>query len=272
MSITEPGLVHDLPEMAYHADPVEAGSLSSTMAKLILKSPAHLRHYLDTPRESKAAFDFGSVVHGLVLGKGWDVAALDYDSWRTKEAREARAEVEAQGKIALLQKDYAEAQAVADAVKGHPAAAKLFKRGDAEVSAFGQHDSGVWLRGRFDWLVSGIIVDLKTVRSADPRRFNRTTFDFGYEIQAAHYRETHRLATGEYPRDFIHVLVEKEPPYAVSVVRLDAQFLDAGHQRLETAIARYRHATETGEWPGYPTSIQTIEPIPYMTYHEEDDQ
>lgn len=270
MQITEPGLVHDLAEADYHADPVAGGSLSSTMAKTILKSPAHLRHYLDTPRESKPQFDFGSAVHSLVLGEGWPITVLDFPDWRSKEAKLQREAANISESIPMLRKDYAEAKAVADAVLTHPSAAKFFKRGDAEVSAFGEHDSGVWLRGRFDWLVNGIIIDLKTVRSADPRRFNRAAFDLGYEVQAAHYREVQRLATGEYPRDFIHVLVEKEPPYAVSVVRLDAEFIDAGHQRLEAAIARYKHATETGEWAGYPQHIHTIEPMPYMTYQEDD--
>ena len=272
MSITEPGLVHDLAESAYHADPVEAGSLSSTMAKLILKSPAHLRHYLDAPRESKAAFDFGSVVHGLVLGKGWDVAALDYDSWRTKEAREARAEVEAQGKIALLQKDYAEAQAVADAVKNHPIAGPLFAgNGQAEVSAFGQHETGIWMRGRFDWLTpSGILVDLKTARSADPADFASTSNSFGYDVQAAHYMAVHELATGEKPKAFVHVLVEKEPPYLPSVVQLDEDFLDLGRSKLDRAIHRYKHCLETDQWPGYPATLHHVAPKPWMLYAEED--
>ena len=268
MSITEPGLVYDMDEAEYHQ---HDGALSSTMAKEILKSPAHLRHYLDTPRESKPQFDFGSAVHTLVLGTGWDIEPLAFDSWRTKDARETRAEVEATGKVAILQKEFDRAEAVAIAVLEHPSAGKLFRQGDAEVSAYGQHRSGVWLRGRLDWIVGGTLIDLKTVQSADPRRFTRTVWDYGYDVQASHYMETYRLATGERPRGFIHVLVEKEPPHAVSVARLDPEFLDLGERRLERAIARYQHAIDTGQWPGYPEHIHTIEPLPYMTYQEEEE-
>lgn len=269
--ITERGLVHEMDERVYHSDPVEGGSLSSTGAKEILRSPAHYRHYIDSPRDPKPQFDFGSAVHTLVLGVGWDIEPLDFDSWRTKEAKETRAEVESQGKVALLQKDFDRAEAVAISVLEHPSAGKLFRKGDPEVSAFGQHRSGTWLRGRFDWLVNGTLIDLKTVQSADPRRFNRTVWDYSYDVQAAHYMETYRLATGERPKGFIHVLVEKEPPYAVSVARLDPEFLDLGERRLERAIASYKTACDTGQWGGYPQVVHTIEPLPYMTYQEDDE-
>ena len=173
LTVTERGLVHDLDERVYHSDPVEGGSLSSTGAKEILRSPAHYRHYMDSSREPKPQFDFGSAVHTLVLGVGWDIEPLGFDSWRTKDAKEARAEVEAQGKVALLRKDFDRAEAVAISVLEHPSAGKLFRKGDAEVSAFGQHRSGVWLRGRFDWLVNGTLIDLKTVQSADPVQSHR---------------------------------------------------------------------------------------------------
>lgn len=271
IAVTEPGLVRDLEERQYHADPVEGGSLSSTMAKEILKSPAHLRHYLDAPRESKAAFDFGSVVHTLVLGTGWEPVALEFDSWRTKESKEARSEVEASGRIALLRKDFDRAEAVATSVLEHPEAGKLFRKGEAEVSAFGQHESGVWLRGRFDWLVNGWLIDLKSLVSADPRKFNRAAWDFGYDIQAVHYLDTYELATGEKPRGFLHVNVEKEAPYNVAVVKLSERFIDLGRQRHARAVAAYAEATRTGQWPGYPGIVHQIDPLPYMEYQETED-
>lgn len=70
LTITEPGL-YEIPELEYHADKlVPGGSFSSTQAKQILKSPAHLRSYLDTPRVEKSVFDFGHIVHAGMLGVG----------------------------------------------------------------------------------------------------------------------------------------------------------------------------------------------------------
>lgn len=272
MSISAPALVADMSERVYHSDPVAAGSLSSTGAKEILRSPAHYRQYVDGPRESKAAFDLGSAIHTLTLGTGWPIQRVEADSWRTKEAREAKASAESAGALALLDKDYAIAESVARSVRTHPIIGKLLDgEGQAEVSAFGKTDSGTWLRGRYDYVTpSGIIVDLKSIRSADPNDFARTAWAMGYDVQAAHYMETYRLATGRAPRGFIHVLAEKEPPYAVSVVQLDGEFLALGESKLRRAIARYEHCTSTGEWPAYPGGIVAIEPHMWMTYAEEE--
>ena len=270
MSITEPGLVHDLPEHIYHADPY-GGSLSSTEAKEILKSPAHLHHYRTTPREPKPAFDYGSAVHTLVLGTGWDVHVADHGSWRAKDARVEAENARAEGKIPLLRKDYDSVKAVADAVKAHPIAGPLFAgKGRAEVSAFGEHESGVRLRGRFDWLTDdGWIVDLKTARSADPADFGRTAASLGYDVQAAHYLHTCELATGKPAKGFRHVLVEKEQPYLVSVVELDDEALEIGRSKLERAIARYKEAMETNTWPGYPEVILPVSLPMWAIYAEE---
>lgn len=270
-TITEPGLYDDIAEAAYHGDPYSP-SLSSTMAKLILKSPAHLRHHLDEGSERKPAFDFGSAVHTLILGKGWPITILDFPDWRSKEARLQREAAWISESIPMLQKDYEEAAAVEAAVRAHPIAGPLFAgEGKAEVSAFGEHESGVKMRGRFDWATpTGIIVDLKTARSADPNDFASTAANFGYDVQAAHYMAVHELATGESSKAFVHVLVEKEPPYLVSVVQLDDEFIDLGRSKLERAVRRYEHALNTDEWPGYPATLHPITPKPYMVYDEDD--
>lgn len=273
--ITEPGLYPNIPEDQYHADPVEAGSLSSTMAKEILKSPAHLRHYLDAPRVEKSAFDFGKLIHAGVLGVGSQVEVLDVPDYRTKAAKELRDAAYAAGKVPMKVDEYAEVQRVVDAVKSHPIAGPLFdpENGTPEVSMFAQHPTGVWLRGRADWITNtGIMVDLKSVQTADPNEFTRTAWNFGYDVQTAIYEEIYRLATGQPPRGFIHVLVDKNPPHLVTIVQLDQEFLDLGRAKMERAIARYKQATETNEWPGYPPTIHSITPQQWMHYAEDDAQ
>lgn len=272
MRITERGLYPEIPEEEYHSDPV-GNSLSSTMAKQILKSPAHLRHYLDAPRESKPEFDLGTAIHTLVLGTGTPLLDTGHTSWVPAEAKKDRVAAREEGFIPLKSQDYSMVNEAAEAVLRHEIAGPLFTgNGSAEVSAFGQHRSGVWLRGRFDWLTNGILVDLKSSRSADPEEFRRTAWTLGYDVQAAHYLETYRLATGNKPRGFIHVLVEKEPPYLVSVVQLDPEFLELGELRLERAIHRYRAALESGNWPGYPAMIHPVTPQAWMSYSEEEAQ
>lgn len=271
MQITKPGLYDDLPEHIYHSDPY-GDSLSSTEAKEILKSPAHLHHYRTTPREPKPVFDLGSAVHTLALGTGWPIYVSDYGSWRSKDAQVEAEGARAEGKIPLLRKDHDAAQRIAEAVREHPIAGPLFEgRGRAEVSMFGQHESGVKLRGRCDWITEGgIIVDLKTAMNPDPAEFARTAYTLSYDLQAAHYELTYQLATGQRPRGFIHVLVGKEEPNLVAVVQLDDDFLEIGRQKLHRAIARYKHALDTDEWGGYPNIIHSVSPQNWMIYAQED--
>ena len=78
------GLHYDIDEALYHADPL---SLSSSSAKtLIYEGPDALHEKATTPSQYSDSFDFGSVVHALVLGAG-KYAVIEADSYRSKAAR-----------------------------------------------------------------------------------------------------------------------------------------------------------------------------------------
>src|SRR5690606_37760265 len=68
-AVTKPGLIHNMPDATYHSDPVPAGSLSSTGARLLLDSPARYHHELNN-RQGRRAFDVGHVIHTKILGTG----------------------------------------------------------------------------------------------------------------------------------------------------------------------------------------------------------
>ncbi|GAB3192024.1 PD-(D/E)XK nuclease-like domain-containing protein [Nesterenkonia suensis] len=264
----EPGLYPDVPPHEYH---VNDGSLSSTMAKMILRSPAHLRTYLDGDRKTTPAMEFGTAVHSMVLEAGEGVVLVHADSWRTKAAKAEKDAIEAEGMVPLLAADYTRAEDIARAVHAHPVAGPLLRGADTEVSAYGRHGSGVTLRGRFDAVKSGVLIDLKTAMSADPREFHRTAASLGYHIQAAHYSVLYELATGNRPSDFLFILAEKERPHAVSVVRLEPAFMDIGRARVEEAVQLYHRAQQTGEWPAYPSHIHDIEPPMWLMSQDEEE-
>jgi len=273
VNITSPGLYPDIPEPTYHADPVPAGSFSSTMAKQILKSPAHLRHYLDSPRVEKAAFDFGHAVHAEVLGVGLEVEVMAFDSWRTKAAQTARDEARAAGLVPLLEHEYEPVRRAVEAVRAHPIAGPLFAgAGLAEQSAFAvDPDTGLWLRARFDWTTPGsILVDLKTANDGAPQAFRRVVGDLGYDVQDAFYRHAYELATGERPRGFIFVTVEKAAPHLVDVHELDADWQALGRQKMRRAIDTYKRCLDTGEWPGRPARVNTLSAPLWLIDQEEE--
>lgn len=273
--IAKPCVIEDMDDATYHGDPVKGGSLSSSGAKDLLRSPAHYQH-ARTHRVEKAAYDVGHAVHATVLGVGMDVVVIDHDSYRTAAAKAERDEAYAAGKTPLLAKDYEPVEAMARAVLSHPDARAVFERSGApEASAFAPDpETGVWMRARPDFLPDHngrrtIIGDLKTAVSADPRDFDRTAADYGYDIQAEWYQRVVRLARGDDDTAFVFVIVEKAPPYLVSVVELTGDFRITGRSRMERALRTYRQCVESDEWPGYARGIHAVEPPRWHVINEE---
>mgnify|MGYP003296187427 CR=1 FL=1 len=172
----KPGLYGDISEADYHG---HKGSLSTSMAKQLLppSCPAKFKANEGKPWIKKA-FDFGHVVHALVLGKGDEIAVLDFDSRRTNAYKDAEKQARAANQTPILRADYDEAQAVADSVLANPHAAALFSNGTAEQSAFWvDEETGIMRRARFDYLPDAIegqrlnLADLKTADSSEPEAF-----------------------------------------------------------------------------------------------------
>lgn len=280
-TITDAG-VYDLDDETYHADPVPGGSLSSTGARRILDSPARFAYERER-RVVKAAYDVGHAVHAMVLGVGMPAVAIPDEhlsasgSTGTKAAREFIEEARAEGKVPLKSDVVAEVEAMAGAVLGHPLAARILARdGQPEASAFAQDPAtGAWLRARPDFLPDAgpgrtVLVDLKTSITADPRLFGREAAKHHYEQQADLYQQVVTLARGDQDTAFIHVVVEKAPPYLVSVIELDADALRIGHERNRLAIDLYAACVAADEWPGYPPHIATVSLPVWASYELEE--
>jgi hypothetical protein len=271
ITITEPGL-YDMTNEQYHADPVPGGSLSSSGAKkLIAKTPAHFKFDQDH-QTHKDVFDFGTAAHSLVLeGDETGIVEVEANDWRTKAAQEAKTKAHAEGKTPLLSKDYQQVKDMAEAIKRHPEAVLLLSDGVAEKSGFWQHDTGVWLRVRFDWLPNArgngvILVDYKTAVSADPRKFAKSAADFGYHQQDAFYRDGAKaLGISEDP-GFLFVVQEKTAPYLVNIIELNEEAVNMGRALNEKAIRTYQDCKAADNWPGYPLS----DPISLPKYAEWD--
>lgn len=240
------GLHYDIDEVQYHAD---AMSLSSTSAKtLITKGPdVFHRKSLEAP-EYKDAYDFGSVVHALVLGVG-DFEVLFFDSYRTKKAKEARDEARAGGRAPILYKKYLVAEAMRAAVMANEQAAELLSSGAAEVSMWGDDpETGVLMRGRMDWLRSDSFWDLKTTgQPADQPNFLRTVWDYGYGFQAAYYRKILKL--NGLTRGAGWIAVEKNEPHGTGVYAPDEGMMAQCAVDVDRALALYAYCKATDTWP-----------------------
>lgn len=269
----------DLDEAEYHSHP----SLSATGAKILAKKGGAARfkyEVLDGNRTDKKAFDLGSAVHAKVLGVGAEIVELEFDSFRTKDAREARDEAYAAGLIPILSKDLQPINDMAEAILGHLSARALLEQdGNPEASVFAHDDEyDINIRCRFDFLPAHreYGVDLKTVgRDASPGGFAKQVAEFGYEVQESHYGHTIALSEGIAPIKMAFIAVEVNPPYLVGVYKLPEDFSRAGDIARRRAYKKYAHGMKTGEWPGYPDGlIELVQPVwhQYKTIDEENEE
>jgi hypothetical protein len=262
-------VVDGMPHETYLSHP----ALSASGCKLLVQpgGPARYRWRLDHPEPPRDAWDLGHAAHMTVLGAGPEVVVIDADSWRTKAAQQQRDEARAAGAVPLLAADAQRVQDMAASLRAHPVASRVLHpdSGRPEVSLF-WHDEqyGVDRRGRVDWLrradASGrlIVVDLKTAASADPGEFARAAARYGYAQQAAFYQD---LVVGlglASSAPFVFVVVEKEPPYLVSVIELDEPSLAAGRALNERAMRLFRECTDSGVWPGLTEDTVALVSLP----------
>jgi len=261
-------IIADMDERTYHAH----AALSSTGAKMLLKSPKTFDWNRTHPQPHKPEFDLGSAAHSKVLGTGYAVVVLDFPDFRTKAAQMARDDAYEAGKIPVLAKTYAEVELMSEAVLAHPYARQLLEQedGQAEVSVFATDpEFNIELRARFDFLAERPF-DLKsTGTSADNATFARTVHSFGYDVSRAHYLHTLYLATGE-RREMAFLVVESNAPYDVAVHYLDEQYIEIGEGRARRARELFASCTRSGTWPGHSPEPTRVIPPMFAIYDYQD--
>jgi hypothetical protein len=256
----------------YHADPCPTPSLTQSVAKVLLdKSPLHAWHAHprlnpDYRHDDDTKFDIGNVAHALLLGRGKAIAILDFDDWRTAKAKLARSEAAAEGMLAVLGKHAHRASKMVTAAREQLALRgldNLFTGGQSEVCLAWQ-DGGMWCRQLVDWLSADgrIFADFKTTDlSAAPQNLPRMMLNAGWPIQAAMgERGLDAVDPGNAGRrQYLFVVQETEPPYALNVVEIGEAAMTMGRKRLDIAFEIWRDCITADRWPGYPLDVLTPE-------------
>lgn len=275
--ITEPG-VYDLGEAVYHADPCPEPSLSASIAvKLIARSPRHAWHSHprlnpDYEPEEKPIFDRGKAPHALLLEGDARVKVIYAQDWKTKAAKEARDAARAAGRIPLLEKHWADVQAMMVEARQqlayHSESRTALIDGNPELTLVWR-EGPIWCRARLDWLPNEgeTLWDLKTTGgSAEPDAWIRTNLFPRAAIQAAFYMRGTRAVLGWKEPEFRFVVQENQAPYQLSIIALAPSALALAEAQVKAAIEMWSICTARGEWPGYPPHIAWAEAPSYVEW------
>ena len=261
-------LVKGMPDSVYHADPTDEIALSHSVATVLCaQSPLHaalehpkLNGGRRTVRDEQAQqrMDRGSVVHALILGTEMHhVVEVEADSFRAKEAREARDDARRRGLVPVLSHKLEQYRYAAGELKGKiearlQAVFSCGLCGDSEVSMFWE-SGGVQCKGRIDHFLSGQAYDLKC-GDANPVGLGKSFVAMGWDIQDAAYTEgIERFYThlaGRVP-PLLFIRAEVEPPFAVTLARCDGMMRELGRAKWEHAKRQWRRCVQSGEWPEY---------------------
>lgn len=261
----------EVSEDGYHNDPCAVPSLSASIAHTLI-SECPEKAYAAHPRlggvrrDPTKAMDAGTLIHKLLLREGKEIAVIDAPDFRTKDAREQRADAYLAGRLPVLQHDYAEKLAIAEILRERLAARGFEFTGQSEV-AVEWTDVGtngpVLCRSRFDhvFLDQGVIYDLKKCASSRPRDLARHLVDYGYDIQFEAYRRALAQLRPEFEGrvQMTFLFVEIEPPYSVVPATLDGAFREIGDARWSNAVHMWERCLETGFWPGYCNGVATLQ-------------
>lgn len=243
----------DIPQEKYRAD----AALSRSDLFWLHKSPLHFKWAAEHPASETAAMFFGTAFHTLVLEP--ERFADEYIvhgriDKRTKEGKALAAEIEASGRRAIDEETMQALEGMRDSVMSNPYAARLLA-GEKEQSYFWTDPpTGIELKCRPDCRTdlsdTGVIVDLKTTDNADAEGFGRSCLNYGYDLQAAMYKQGVEAVEGK-PHRFVFIAVEKKPPYACSVLEADELMIRKGSDDLRKYLETVSDCRRTGNWYGY---------------------
>ena len=266
------GIHYDMAEQDYRSATAIAGS----DAKHILppKTPAHYAAHMagELKREPSKAMLLGTMAHLAVLEpQKLDTAFVERPKGidlRTKLGKEWKESV---GSMPVLDQDEARAvRGIRDSIAANKAARELLAETQSEVALFGEHRTGLQIKGRVDALkvpndLECVIVDVKTTSAgADYNTFSRQAASLNYHVSAAWYCHLCGL-NGLPPARFYWIAVETSAPYAVAVYEIAPDALELGASLMSDALGLIAECEDAGVWPGYAPEVQSLN-LPAWVY------
>ena len=216
-------------------------------------------HYRDTPdRPDTAALGMLRAVHALVLEP--EHFARDFTIW-TGAARRGKVwdafKADNADRTILTEKEHREASMIAAAVARYKPAESLLKSPNlrTEVPLYWTDErTGLECKGKADMILEHdeccSVIDLKTVRSVNPRQMASDCARMGYHGQLAHYAAGVEAVTGKPVVGVALLCVEGTAPHDAGLFWLDPVSRDVGRRLRERLMQSVADASREQHWPG----------------------
>ena len=239
----------DVPNEVYHQ--ILPGYSSTFIKTAYEKSLYHARFGVSSINPAIA--DFGTAIHSMTLEPEKDHVRRGPETRRGKAWTEANEAAKADGAVLLPEKEFDVAERAAQKLLDHPSAGKILKAEDkiCEASITVKHPrTGLELKIRPDIYVpsTGVMADVKTTVSSDPRLFSRQAWSLGYPISAAFYKMVAEMI-GWNVSYFCFLTIEKTEPFAAHCHHLSSEALERGHRIVEHTLDLIAEAEQSGDWP-----------------------
>jgi len=267
------GLV-EMTNEEYHA---AAGVSKSHLDAIAGKSPRHYWHAYLNPNRDPAeretpALKVGQAIHSAILEphdfETRYAFAPECDR-RTKLGKEVYAAflAESAGRAVLDADGYQTCLRIRDAVHAHPVASGLLTGGAAEQSFFATDpETGALIKCRTDYLldgVGGMLIDVKSAADASPLAFSRSASEYRYDLQPAWYFDVLDAAFGAHPTQFVWLVFEKTPPYAIGVYYARDEDIARARITARRDFHKILYHKSTNQWPDYGAEILPLELPPW---------
>lgn len=236
-------------------------------------SPLLYRWRADHPEPDTEAFLNGRALHCAVLEpERWKLAfapAPEVDR-RTKEGKAAYAEFAAAlptGCEVIPAEKHLAITRAAESIHRHRVARELLRGGTAErVVQWTAPGFGIACKARVDYLRTDFIVELKSTRDVQPRRFERLAAGYLYHGQIAYYHDGALEAREiQFGADRPHVItVELTGPYDVACYRVSDTMLATGRALYRNLLGRWQECKASNHWPGCAPDLLDLELPPWV--------
>lgn len=235
------GIIENMSNEEYHSQ----NGISSTAVKSVFKKS--LAHWKGEKRRQTAAFSMGSAVHALLLEEDRDLVIKGPKTRKSKGFTELE-ENAGPDQIVLTEVEYHVAHRMATETLKNPVCKKALRHKDRqnEVSIFSECErTGLVLKTRPDLYIpsEGAVYDVKTTQDASPIGFAKECWKYSYDIQAAFYIYTCRMA-GISVDKFKFIAVEKAAPYASHTHIVSPNLLDNATENMHKVLATIKEATD----------------------------